>query len=265
MQNSNRMKTKNKILYVALALCFIAAVVFSIPEIRLLPDERANVLLTGALSRACFTAFFICLLFLFGQTYLLHFPRKSFPKALLWSIPCFLVAIVNFPFSALITGSATVERAELIPLFALLCVCIGLSEELTFRGIVHDFIKRKLAGKKNGYIFSVLISSAVFGLWHLLNLAYGAGVGATFLQVGYSFLIGAMLAVTYDKTRNIWLCAFIHALFDFGGMLVDYLGRGNVHDLVFWILTAVFGVMCAVHIIVNALKLNKKPYLIMML
>lgn len=252
------MKTKNKILYAALALFFAATVVFDIPAIRLLSDEQTNTLLKDALSRACFTAFFICWLFLFRQTDLLHFPRKKFPKALLWSIPCFLVAIVNFPFSALITRNATIERADLIPLFALLCICIGLSEELLFRGIVHGFIKRKLANKKNGYLLSVLISSAVFGLWHLTNLAYGAGVGTTFLQVGYSFLIGAMLAVTYDKTNNIWLCASIHALFDFGGMIVDYLGSGNVHDLVFWILTAVFGVVCAVHIIINAFNLNKR-------
>ncbi len=251
------MKTKNKILYVALALCFIAAVVFGIPEIKLLPDAAAALLLSETLSRAFFTAFFICLLVLFGQTYLLRFPKRSFPRALLWSIPCFLVAVVNFPFSALITGSAQITRAELIPLFALLCIFIGISEELMFRGILHDFIKRRLSNRKNGYILSVLLSAAVFGLWHLVNLIYGAGFGATMLQVGYSFLIGAMLAVVLDKTKNIWLCALLHALFDFGGLLVDYLGTGNVHDLVFWILTAVFGVLCGAYILWNALILNK--------
>ena len=252
------MKTKNKILYAALALSFAVAVVFSIPELPLLGEETANTLLLGVLARIGFSAFFICLIILCGQSYLLQFPAKSLPHALLWSLPCLLVAIGNFPFSALFTGDAVVEQAALIPLFALLCILIGISEELIFRGVVHDFCKRKLKTKKNGYILSVLVSSAVFGLWHLVNLLYGAGFGAAMLQVGYSFLIGAMLAVTFDRTKNLWLCAFIPALFDFGGLLVDYLGRGNVHDTAFWIVTAILGVLCAAYVLWNALKLNKK-------
>ena len=252
------MKTNKIILYAILALSFVAAIVFSIPGLRLLADERADTLLLRVLSLIGLSVFLICLSLLTRQTYLLRFPHKSFPRALAWSIPCFLVAIVNFPFYALIAGTAVVERASLVPLFLFMCVLVGVSEELMFRGIIHDFIKQKLRGKKNGYLYAVLLSAAVFALWHFVNLIYGAGIVDTLLQVGYSFLIGAMLAVTYDKNRNIWLCVFIHALFDFGGMLVEYLGKGNVHDTLFWVLTSVFGVLCAIHIILNALKLNKR-------
>lgn len=253
------MTRRNKILFVsAMLLCFAVAIVFGWPDLTLVQDSELNVLLTGTLCRIGLTAFLVVLIVFCNQTYLLRFPKKTFARSLAWCIPCFLVAVVNFPFSALITHTAEVTRPELLPLFLLQCVAIGSMEELLFRGIIHDFFRKKLANIKHGYLLSVLVSSAIFGLWHLVNLFSGAGVGATFLQVGYSFLIGAMLAVTFDKTENIWLCVFLHALFDVGGTMIAYIGVGDPQDLVFWILTAVVGVLCAVHILLTALRIDKR-------
>ena len=61
-----------------------------------------------------------------------------------------------------------------------------------------------------GVILPVLIDAALFGLWHLTNLLVGADVGATLLQVGYSFLIGGMLSAVLLKTGNIWTGVFRH-------------------------------------------------------
>ena len=149
-------------------------------------------------------------------------------------------------------------RAELIGLFLLKCLLIGLSEELLFRGIIFytlsDYFKRK------GFscFLPVLLSSVIFALFHFINLFDGAGILAVLQQAGYSFLIGAMLAVVLKKTNNLAACVFLHALFDLGGFFVSDLGTGDPQDLTFWILTAVVGVLSAVHITATLVKMIKK-------
>ena len=91
----------------------------------------------------------------------------------------------------------------------------------------------------------------------MTNLLVGADIVSVLLQIVYSFLIGAMLTVVLFKTRNIWMCVLIHALFNFGGLLTSFIAIGNPWDLVFWILTIVFGVLCAGHIIMALIKLEK--------
>lgn len=179
-------------------------------------------------------------------------------KTLLWCVLPLLVTLVNFPFSALILGTAKVTRAELIWLFLIKCLLIGLSEELLFRGIIFYSLADHF--KKNGRscFWPVLSSSVIFALFHFINLFDGAGILAVLQQVGYSFLIGAMLAVVLLKTKNVWLCILLHALFDFGGFFVSDLGTGNPQDLTFWILTIVVGILCTAQMIITLIKIMKK-------
>ena len=59
-------------------------------------------------------------------------------------------------------------------------------------------------------------------------------------------------------TGDIWLCMIVHAVFDFGGAIVDKLGSGYIHDTVFWILTVGVGVICGVYVFIGLLRLQKK-------
>lgn len=233
------------LLYLFIALCLALVVLFSVPGLISVGDERADRLLGETVTRSAAAAALAALLLLAGMA-------KTFAPAwrgrdLLWSIPCFLVAAVNFPFSALINGSAQIVRADLLWLFLLKCLSIALLEELFFRALLLPFLREKFA--KHALTLSVLLSSALFALMHLFNLFFGAGVGATFLQVGYTFLIGCMLSVTFFKTENVYLCVLVHMLFDVGGIIVTDLGTGPFQDAVFWILTAIAGVLCTVHIL----------------
>ncbi len=216
-------------------------------------DGTLNNLVNGLLPRICICVpLFGTLLWKYRE--LLRFPRLPFQNWL-WLLPPLAVAVVNFPFSALANGTAVVVRGDLWWIFALNCLFIGLTEEWFFRGILLDFLLTSAKEKEKSCFLPVLISSVAFALFHLLNLFGGAGIGAVLLQVGYSFLIGAMLAVVFCKTDNLWLCVLLHALFDVGGFLISDLGSGNPQDLVFWILTAAVGVLCAVHIILTLVKL----------
>ncbi len=179
-------------------------------------------------------------------------PQKGRGVALLWGLPAFAVAVNNFPLVALAQGTAVIGRnAQLLALYALYCLGIGLFEEQAFRGVIFPLVLGKTGTGKKGRVLAVLLSSAAFGLLHLVNLLGGVSP-AVFLQVGYSFLIGAMLAVCMFCGTGTLFCALAHALFNFGGNVVVYCGIGAFSDI--WcpeeiVLTAAVGLAAAAYFV----------------
>ena len=241
-------------LFILGAVCFIF---FDLRPVTILEDALANKLLCGALSRIGISLLFGWLLFNYGGRRLMIF-KRDFPRMLLWSLPCFMVALVNFPYSAIITGEASIARGDLMGLYIAYILSVAILEEFLFRGSLLILLMDLLRNSRHKPLFITLIGAGVFALFHLTNILFGADPLYTLLQCSYTFLIGAMLMVTIIKTKNIWLCILIHALFDFGGLLIIHIGLGNPWDLVFWILTIVSGVLCAGHIIYSLIKLEKE-------
>ena len=242
------------LLFILGVLCYIF---FDLRPITILEDALANKLLCGAISRLGISLLFGWLLFNYGGRRLMIFTR-DFPRMLLWALPCFMVALVNFPYSAIISGEASIARVDLMGLYIAYVVSVAILEEFIFRGSLLILLMDLLRNKKHKPLFITLIGAGVFALFHLTNILFGADPLYTLLQCTYTFLIGAMLMVTIIKTKNIWLCILIHALFDFGGLLIIHIGLGNPWDLVFWILTIVSGLLCAGHIIFSLIKLEKE-------
>ncbi|NLB48935.1 MAG: CPBP family intramembrane metalloprotease [Erysipelotrichia bacterium] len=238
-------------------LAAFSLVFFEIRQTKILSDGAANELLGNVISRVSICALFIWIMHLNGNLGFLRVRRSLWRRAL-WTIPCFLVAVVNFPFSALISGELVMVRADLIGLYIVYIVAIALLEEFVFRGIVVALVFNYFRRGRRPYIMTTVVASAFFSLIHLTNLFSGAMFGSVLLQLIYSFLLGAMLTVVIFKTRNIWLCVLIHAIFNFGGLLTVFIARGNPWDLVFWVLTAVFGILCAIHVIATLNKLEKE-------
>ena len=104
----------------------------------------------------------------------------------------------------------------------------------------------------------MVVSSAVFGLVHLVNLLEGAGIGPTVLQVGYSFLIGGMCAIVLLKTGNLIYCVLLHGIYDLGGGLIPTLGRGALWDTPTVILTAVLAVIVTAWLFFVLLRIEPK-------
>ena len=233
-----------------------AFVAFEAVGVKILNDPLANKFLCGFISRFALSLLFGWLLFFFGgKDYILC--NKSSLKGMLWALPLFMVAFVNFPYTALQNGTASIDRSDLIGLYALYILVIALLEELVFRGIILVIVKDYLKDKKHAPLLVTIICSLVFSLFHLTNLFSGADVGYTLLQCVYTFLIGAMLTVTMLKLGNIWLCFVVHAIFDFGGLLVIHIGSGDPWDMTFWILTIVSGVLVAGHVIYSLIRLDR--------
>ena len=137
-------------------------------------------------------------------------------------------------------------------------------EELAYRGVMLPLILIKIRRiespiiKKRPVFFTVAISSAVFALSHLINLLNG-NIGGTFLQVGYTFLIGAMCGIVTVKTGNVILSALVHVIYNFCGMLIEYCGTGVMWTVEQMLFTAVVGVVVGAILIVVAILSDRKP------
>lgn len=219
-------------------------------------DPATNFLLKNIITRLALTALFVWMLYSRGDIEFLFF-RGTFLRDLIWCIPCFLVALANFPYSALFNGTLQIVRMDLLALYVLYVTAIALLEEFVFRGLAVSLLYGYFRNKPFPCLMTTIVVSAFFSLTHLANLFYGASIGSVLLQIGYSFLIGAMLTVVMFKTRNIWICVIVHALFNFGGLLTESIAVGGPWDLVFWIVTAACGILCATHIIIALVKLER--------
>ncbi len=146
--------------------------------------------------------------------------RKPFLSSLLFAVPAILISINNFPFSLVVKGEAELAKnGGEIFLLLLECLCVGFFEETAFRGVVFLGILKKKPNDRLWAFISIAVSSAVFGLVHMINI-FESSPAAVLLQIGYSSLIGAMCAVVLMKTANIWLCVVIHGLFNFCGAVI---------------------------------------------
>ena len=234
-------------------LCFVF---FEVVNTTILSDPLANKFLCGFLSRLGLSLLFGWLLFIFGGKSFFLCSKKSL-AGIAWALPCFMVAFVNYPYTAIANNTASIDRSDLLGLYALYIISIALLEELVFRGIFTFLAKDYFKNSRHAPLLITIVCSLVFSLFHLTNLISGADLGYTLLQCVYTFLIGAMLTVTMLKLNNLWLCFVIHAIFDFCGLIIIHLGSGNPWDTTFWVLTIVSGILCAGHVIYTLIKLDR--------
>lgn len=105
---------------------------------------------------------------------------------------------------------------ETIVGYILLNFAIAISEEFLFRGLILTTLLNAWKNKKDFIIKAVLVSSAIFGLRHLINLITNPiAVNLTIGQVFFTFMAGFYLCALYLRTKNLWLCITIHFIEDF--------------------------------------------------
>ena len=152
------------------------------------------------------------------------FKMKGFTyikKGIIYGIFVYGAMFLAYTISNLILGYSGMDRGVLealpyIVLFFFICVGIGFVEEMLFRGLVFNFVKKVFCGTKYENILAIMISSVLFGSCHLINLiATPNMVVSTFTQVIYATIIGIYFAVIYVKTNNIVAPILLHILFDF--------------------------------------------------
>ena len=178
--------------------------------------------------------------------------------ALFVSLPAILLAVNNFPLVAIFAEkpSFDIKISDLLITLAL-CLLVAIFEETMFRAFVSKEILKNADGRTQ-YIRKVMLAGAIFGLYHLLNIFFGASVGYTLLQVTYTTLIGAMLTVVYDKTKRLWICVLIHFIYNVGGDSVSLLGINDQWVLPEILLTVLVSLAVLVFYVVYVLNTENK-------
>ena len=143
-------------------------------------------LVNMTLTRGLGAAVFLALLLNEGFR-ILNPLQKPFWRSMLFALPPFLVVVNNLPILSLLSGDAYVIHSAPVYWiwFALECLAIGLFEELAFRGVIFLLFAEKRRTTRKGLFWSLILTSAVFGAVHLLNVLMGAGIGGVILQIGY--------------------------------------------------------------------------------
>lgn len=180
------------------------------------------------------------------------------PQKLLYMIPCLIIAIDNFQFSAYFNGKMELVRngpTDFIT-FAVYCLLVGLFEECIFRGVIFSVLAGYFSKDRKGFLLTYVISSLIFGGAHLFNVLGGAGIGPTLLQVGYTTLTGGLFAFALIKTKNILFAGFVHAVYNFCGLLFDVngLGTGIVFDTGTVITMTIVSVVIGVFVLYSVWK-----------
>ena len=155
-----------------------------------------------------------------------------------------VIAVNNLPIIPLVLGkSEIVAGYDKILLLFLECMAIGFFEEMAFRSVIMLGIMENRRKTKKDILISILLSSAIFGLVHIVNIFISPSLMVV-LQILYSALVGAMCAIVLLLTRNIWACVVLHGLFNFFGALIGECGKGRgfFDDPPTQILTAVIAI-----------------------
>lgn len=216
---------------VIVALCVVMAVLQFV-SVTYTQDELWNGLISRIVQQTCGIVAVVLVLYtmkikLFGK-----------PQQWLYLLPCIICAVNNFQFWSYFSGKMHLVRNQALDIifFSVYCLSIGMFEEFVFRGVLFSVIAGYFTKDKKGLVKTFVVSSVIFGLSHLFNLFAGGGVGATIMQVGYTTLTGGLFAFVLIKTKNLLCCGFVHALYNFCGLIMETpnslgLGSGVVFDL----------------------------------
>ena len=130
-------------------------------------------------------------------------PKEGSLKKLLFCVPLIVIALSHFA-----AGPASGLSIGLFAADLFLTLSIGMAEEIYFRGIICNVWLEK------GPYKAMVISSVLFGISHLMNIAGGAGVLATLLQICFAFIYGLVFALIFIRSGSLIPCILLHALHD---------------------------------------------------
>ena len=256
MSNIKKGRAAEICVFVIMLLLLIEELFFS-KKILSLTDATTGELINMTVSRTLGGLAFLILGISCGYKVFNIFKIRS-AKCLILVIPALIVALNNIPFLSILEGEARVTGSIWqIALLFLECLAVGFFEEMTFRSFVMLTVMEKRRATRKQIFISIIITSVIFGLVHLINMFTSSPV-AVLLQICYSFLIGVMCAVVLLISCNVWLCVLIHGIFNFMGAIVPTYGEGKLiwDHIPTMIITAVVGIIVAVFYIAVFTKYN---------
>ena len=112
-------------------------------------------------------------------------------------------------------------------------------EELIFRVIIQKSIYDATKKNKKDAIITIIVSSIIFSLFHLVNTVSDYSKSELIMQMWSTCIAGIYLGSIYLKTEN-WLgCAIIHTIHNISVGIVCSL-EGEVSNVILYNITYVF-------------------------
>ncbi len=212
-----------------LVLLLVALVVASLC-FQLIPGDT----LAGSLIQALPLAAVAVLAVVLSDSHALGASRQAGRVFKVWPWVVFLgvlglvSGIVSLAVAAGAKGSPavlTTEAATLAPrvlIVFVLCLLTGLFEEGIFRAVSIDAFAAAFGPDAKGLRNAVICSALLFGIAHLSSADFSAAMAAgsaimwsqAILKPIEAAFFGAVLAVVFVHTRNLWIVVGIHSLFD---------------------------------------------------
>ena len=139
-----------------------------------------------------------------SERYGLRKPESA--ARLLRFVPLALLALSNLGY-----GVVLPDAVHDVLYAVLLAVSVAFLEELLFRGFLFKALEPKNAEA------AAIVSSAVFGLLHLLRLFDGAPLPSVLCQTVLAAAIGYLFVTVFRISKSLLPCIAAHAAFDLGG------------------------------------------------
>lgn len=139
-----------------------------------------------------------------------------------WLVPGFMMATI---LVTLVASPWHEFSTALVLLILVGTMMVGFAEEIIFRGYV-------LLGARSRYseVGAWFCSSAVFGLFHGVNVVFGQAIGTTIQQVIVAFVFGSGLYLIRRMTGLLVVGMVVHGLWDFSTFIGA--GRGERTDAI---------------------------------
>lgn len=154
-----------------------------------------------------------------NKGYIFTDKKESLKKTIILDIPIIIITICMLIAS--ITSLNKVPDPSVVINIFILCILIGIFEEVLFRGWVQNKFIEKFGNTRKEVILSIFLSAIIFGVFHSTNLMAGQGTLMTIMQVIQTIGVGVYLGSVYYRSKNIWNVILLHGMYDFSVMLAN--------------------------------------------
>lgn len=129
---------------------------------------------------------------------------------------------------------------------SLVLTLVGFTEEIVNRGLLLTGLRARV---REGWVW--FITSALFGLSHLVNIALGADEAGTVLQVFFAFMTGTVFYILRRVTGSLWWAMLLHGVWDFSVFAAGVGQPGDIAAIanVVEIFAGVIGLVCVFFVI----------------
>jgi len=186
-------------------------------------------------------------------------------------IPLLLIALfVFFPQIELVLPQMISPNAILLISFPFQTIAVGISEELMFRGYLHENLKEfdKKSNKKSHFYMLIIFNSFLFGLFHIpWYIEPGwiippENLMPMIARVSFTGAFGFFACLIYEYTGSLRILILIHGLWNTLGafigssfLYIDF----TIFDTILIDQIILFGALAFVPLIIGLILLLKTP------